>query len=526
MACDTLEEFKSLVTYRKSFNPDLQTAKSRPMKILVLEAFKFEKDQKNLLLALGAVGSGLLGELKGNAGKVKAEGMVSFVDDVVQVTLKSGQLSDSELKKALDWAQVKRVGKVGDGKPGAADDDDDAAEPAPLPARTAAASAGFMKAKAELEEFMKTRVAALQWHEAEIKTQQDAEKKIAEIEAVITGIEAKITAAQAKATQLSAEVKELRRDEKVAKYQKAVITKMEKAVTDQGVLIDALAKKIETQRKTLPALQLLAQKHGSSRHGAQTDMGLQARRAATGGITPDQSDNVHGVSEKRVDDPDGAKTPVNEVRWRKTSIKYVDEGNGKRKVVNATDVLKALLGDIKDMDSVATSTASKFLSHELEQEAVTRAIAMVKKNCIWTEVQDGEKWVPLNSVTVYVGAPNRSAGWGFAVQRKPEAPKMALDQANLAIEKFRNGAINEAEMLKQLDVTLVSVEEEYNGKKSSSVPMIKSARVTLGRTSGGWTSITHFPDPTATPPGWSLTGRFVRANPKAAKTSASSGDLA
>lgn len=522
MACDTLEEFRTLATYRKSFNPDLQIAKSRPMKFIVLEGFKFERDQKNLLLVLGTVASGLLDELKGHASKVKAEGMCSFVDNVVQVTLKSGQLSDSELKKGLEWATVKREGKVSDAKPGRSDDDD---EERPLPPRVASASAGFLKARADLEEFMKARVAALQWHENEIKTQQDAEKKITEIESVIAAIELKIAAAQTRATELTAEVKELRRDEKTAKYSKGAIVKLEKAVTDQGVLVDALSKKIETQRKTLPALGLLAQKHGSSRHGAQTDMGLQARRAATGGVSPDQSDNVHGVSEKRVDDPDGAKTPVAELKWRKTSIRYVKEGNGKRKVVNATEVLKAILTDIKEMDSVATSTASKFLSHELEKEAVDRAIAMVQKNCVWTEIEDGDKWLPLNSVTVYVGPPRTSAGWGFAVQRKADAPKVALEEANAAIEKFRAGTIDEAEMLKQLDVTLVAVEEEVGGKKSSSVPLVKSARVTLGRTSSGWTSITHFPDPTATPSGWTLKGRFVRANPKATKTTAPGGSL-
>jgi hypothetical protein len=45
--------------------------------------------------------------------------------------------------------------------------------------------------------------------------------------------------------------------------------------------------------------------------------------------------------------------------------------------------------------------------------------------------------------------------------------------------------------------------------------MVKSCRVTLGRTSSGWTSITHFPDGTATPAGWSLTGSVVRVNAKA-----------
>jgi hypothetical protein len=511
MPCDTLEEFKTLATYRKSFNPDLQTAKSRPVKLLVYEGFKFEKDQKNLLLVVGAIGAELAKQLKENAGKLKAEGTVAFVDDVVKVALKSGNFTDAELKKALEWAAVKRAGKVGD-EPAA---DEDAAPP-PLPPRTAAVSKAFLEAKAELETFMKERVAALVWHENEIQTQQQAEAKIVEVQAAITAFEQKITAANVKAKQLGNELKELKKDEKVAKYQKGQITKLEKQIEEQSTLVDALQKKIETQKRGLPQLQLLAQKHGSSRHGAQTDLGLQARRAATGGISPDQSDNVHGVSEKRVDDPEGAATSATEVRWRKTRIRYVEEADGKRKVVNATDVLKALLTDIKDMDAVSTSTASKFLSHELEKEAVDRALALVKDHCPWKEIEENGQWQPLNSVTVYLDTPRRAAGWGYALQRAPDTGKKALNAANLTLERFRNGTIDQAEMLKQLDVSFASATERLeDGSTSTSVPLVKSARVTVGRTSGGaWTSITHFPDPAATPPGWSIRGKFVRASAK------------
>lgn len=520
MACETLEEFQAVASYRKSFNADLQAAKSRPLKLVVLESFKFEKDAKHPALVLGAVSTALLEQLKKNAAKVKAEGKLAFTDNVVRVTLKSGTFTDGDLKKALEWAQVKREGVVGE---------DEAAEEEegeqPLQGKAAASSAEFLKAKSMLEEFMKTRVAAMEWHDAEIVTQQDAEKKVTEVEAVIAAFRVQITAAEAKAKSSASDLKDARADKEAAKYAKAAITRIEKAIAAQGVIVAALKVKIDAQERKLVPLRLLANKHGSSRHGAQTDLGLQARRAATGGITPDQKDNVHGVSEQRVDNSNGpVEAPVTQVKWNKTTIEVVEDVGGKRKIVNATEVLKAVLTEVKDMAAVSTSTASKFLSFELEKEAVDRAIAMVEKNCKWSEVEaEGGKWQPIDAITVYLGPPREKAGWGFAMARQG-VDKLALETANAVLEKFRQGRIDQKKMLADLDVAMVSIKEVVDGKESSSVPLVKSARVTVGRTGKGpWTSITHFPDPSATPAGWSLKGQFVRATPKDPKTAAPAG---
>jgi hypothetical protein len=553
MPCESLEEFKTLATYRKSFNGDLHMAKSRPVKFAVFDGFKFEKDQKQLLLVVGTIPNELRDALKKNAASLKATGLCSFAGGVVEVTLKSGKLTPTELERGLKHAGITKECKVADGSGGGAeesvdnDEADDEQPGRPLPPGLAKASATFQAANAQLEAFMKERVSALTWHDDQIKTQQDAERMVTQVNAAIQGFEDKIVDARTKSKNLANELKELAKDKEVAKYQKTQLTKLAKAVADQGVLIAALEQKIAAQRRLLPELELKANKHGSTRHGAQTDLSLQARRAATGGISPDQRDNVHGVSTPRVDDPDVAEpvqstkqvwkktanadgSPIDgtalkrELRWRNARITVVTK-DGEGAELDVPELHKAIITQVKDMDAVATSTASKFHSHELEREAVQRAIAKVSRECVWTEILDGETWKPLNSVTVYLGAPAKSVGWGMAMQRQTD-PKMALDKANVVIERFRQGKISQEAMLKELDVAMATVEEEVKGRKSVSVPMVKSARVTLGRTSAGWTSITHFPDPAATPPDWSLTGSFVRVNAKGPKVTAPRGSTA
>lgn len=518
MACDSLDEFRDLAKYRKSFNGDLQIARSKAVKLVVLEAFKFEKDQKGLALVLGAVPTELMNQLKGNATKIKAAGALEFVDNVVKVTLKSGSLADGDVKKALDLAQVKREFKlVAAGAEREADETEDEALPADgadLPPRLKGAGDTFHAAQKELEDFFRERSAAMKWHEGEIKTQQDAVKKIAEIRSAIDGLNTRIAAASLQAKNLRKDLKDLAKDAQVARYSKAQLTKLQKAIDAQDALEPKLRHQIELQERKLPELELLERKHGASRHGAQTDMALQARRAATGGVTPDQKDNIHGVSEARVSSPEDGEEALTELKWRSTKVKIKGAPGQPPQLVNSTEVVKALLVELDKLDGVNTDTSSKFHSHELEREAVQRATALVEKECKWTEVQEGADWKPLDSVTVYVGPPASSAGWGFSGTRRHD-PKMAVMEANKVIEKFRKGSITQEQLLDQLDVAMTTVQEVgRNGKTTSSVPMVKSARVTLGRTGKGWTSITHFPDSTATPPGWTLTGKTVRKDAK------------
>lgn len=526
MPCETIEEFKDIEAYRKSLNPDLLRAKTKPLKFVLFEAFKFGDGTKGPLMALGVVPAPVVADLKKLA-KVKAVGTCAFVDNVVQVTLKSGRLSQAEMEKALVTAKIKRACTVVTGEDASdeAEGEEDEHDPASssLPPDAVKAGEAFQAAQNALEDFIAKRVAALNWHNAEIKTQQDAVKKISALAETVRGLQAKIADAQAATRDLRESLREAQRDESVAKYQKRKITELENGMAKQAKLIESLQDKIKqatAQSKELT--DTFANKHGSSRHGAQTDLGLQARRAATGGTTPDQDDNVHGTSQQRgtVGD-DGSVTSLESLKWQKVTIEVQKDANGDvSKITNKADVIKHLLAE---GNRVATDTASKFHSHELEMEAVNRALAMVKRDCIWTEIKDGDEWKPLDTVTVYVGPPAKSAGWGFSMQRQGDAKK-TVAEANDILEKYRAGRISQQQMFDELDVAMMSVAGlDAKGKPLGSVPMVKSVRVTLKRVAKGWTSITHFPDPTATPPGWTLTGSFVRKDARSPQVAAPRG---
>jgi hypothetical protein len=147
-----------------------------------------------------------------------------------------------------------------------------------------------------------------------------------------------------------------------------------------------------------------------------------------------------------------------------------------------------------------------FVSHVLEKEAVERALAIANA-CPWTEWKDGDDWKPIETITIVLGKPKKLAGWGYAVARNVDAKKVLLD-ANAVIERFRNGTIDQTDMLKGLDTSFATADD-------GSVPLVKEVRVTLGMMGGSWSSITHFPS-AGEAIGWSLTGKTVRKNAKAA----------
>jgi len=517
MACDTFDDFTDLAKYRQSFMGDLQIAKSKAIKLVMLEAFEF-KSEKGFAMVLGAVPTAMMDQLKKKAGKVKASGALALVDGVLKVTVKSGKLVDSDMKKALELARVKReftIAAVGEEREADETEDEDLPSGEPvLPPKLKGAGEAFITAQNQLVEFFKVRYEAMQWHEGQIKTQQDATNKIAEIEKGVADLRLSIAAAEKKKADLGKELKQLTKDE-VTKFAKGGLVRLQKAITDQEKLVTKLTNDIAKLERGLPDLKVLAAKHGSSRHGAQTDVSLQARRAATGGITPDQRDNVHGVSESRVDDQGNALV---EVTWNSSVKIKLNKKKGAQDVLNGADIHKALITEVSKLDKVDTNTASKFHSHELEREAVERATAKVTKECIWSEILEGTEWKPLDTVTVYVGPPRKGPGWGFSYVRPAEIAKTAVDAANVAIERYRKGGTQE-QLLKDLNVVMTTVKEsDKQGKQiDSQVPMVKTCRVTLKRVGKGWTSITHFPDPTATPAGWSLSGQAVRLNAKGPK---------
>jgi hypothetical protein len=240
MPCETLTDFKLIDTYRKSFNGDLQMAKSKPAKLAAFDGFKFD-DHKGLLLVVGTIANALRDELRKNASSLKATGLCSFTDSVVRVTVKSGKLTHGELEKALALATVKRKCEVVDAE-GAADDaeDNDEAErehdSAPLPPGLAKVSASFHGATKALEAFMAERLPALEWHDSEIKTQQDATRKLAEIKATIVAFNQTIIAARQRAKQLGDELNAEMKDPN-SKFDKTAAKALVRAVAVQNAII-------------------------------------------------------------------------------------------------------------------------------------------------------------------------------------------------------------------------------------------------------------------------------------------------
>jgi hypothetical protein len=356
-----------------------------------------------------------------------------------------------------------------------------------------------------MQDFMRLTAEATAWHDREIKTQQDAEKKLPDAQAKVDAFNGKLAELETRIQGHEAEIqKQQRAIDGATAYTQGAKRKAEIELAKQQDAIAKLRAQIAKIRsgeafQNLEKLTREANKHGSARHGAQTGVELQARRAATGGITPDQADNPHGVSGSRVDGAGAARATV---KWNKATFHYETQPDGKRKIVNLQEVLKQLA---EETSIAKTSKSSMFISHVLEKEAVERALAIVKAQCPWTEYLDGSTWKPLDTVTVVLGKPRKLAGWGYAVGRDIDAKKTLVD-ANQVIERFRDGKIDVDQMLEGLDVSFATAAD-------GSVPLVKEARVTLQRMGNAWSSLTHFPSAGETV-GWSLTGRTVRKSAK------------
>lgn len=381
----------------------------------------------------------------------------------------------------------------------------EAAEPQPL-----ADNPAFAQALQAMQAMVKARAEATRWHEAEIKTQQDAEKLLPQAQASVNLLTARADAVQQRIAQCEQAIAQLETDiANASKYTPGVRKKAQADILKHRGDIKKMQGAVATIRADpsfakLQELETLAHKHGSSRHGAQTGMEMQARRAATGGISPDQADNPHGVSMSRKDEHDADRLSIS---WGAVKLTWEELPDGKRKVIDRDKVLKSAVLQAETR-LAKTRQSSLFHSPELEKQAVDRAMAIVKGQCPWTEIQTAPGvWGPLDTVTVVLGPPKGAVGWGWAVERKVDAKKV-LTSANSSLEKFRDGRIDQDALLAELDVVLSTADD-------GSVPMVKQARVTLKRAGTAWTSLTHFPS-AGDAPGWSLEGKTVRATPTGA----------
>ena len=219
--------------------------------------------------------------------------------------------------------------------------------------------------------------------------------------------------------------------------------------------------------------------HGTSRHGTQTGMDRQARRAATAdGVTPEQPDNPTGVTQSVV--------------WNKVKITYTEE-NGKRVVENREKLAQTLATEISNTQ-FSGGNASMWASPVLEKEAYDKAMVVGRKLMGYTHYATGDTssagMVATNftSLTVVLDEPTSGPGWGYAVTRKGTAIDPVL--ATAVLKKFEEGDITLDKLFQNLNVELI---EKPN---KGGVMMVPRCKVVLTRATetDDWKLKTHYPD--------------------------------
>lgn len=458
MPCDTLAEFRDLATYRKSFNGDLMMAKSRPQKFYYFESFPFEAT-KGPLLVLGKIDKTLLDELKKLGKTIKAKGLCSFKDNVVELTVTDGKIDDAQIKKALAHAQVRREATINTGDADRPEHKFKDKEKGPTLAEP---SEKFVKARAELQKLM-DKSDAQGWNDRDMKRGSDAEDKITEVERFIRQVDAAITEAEGPTRLLANQLNVEAKDPRAALY-KAEFDATRKLLARQATLVKEAEKEVADLRRRLISLKLLAK-----------DFALRER--------------------------------VVELRLRSATLKYSLHADKTKTLHNEKDVQKALGAEVLKLAGASKETASKFLNPELEKEAVARAIAVAQKECPWTEIQTDGRWGPLAAMVVFVGKPAASQGWNFV--DKPDLAADAMKVVADLLGEFRDGKFSPSDLKSKIDAAMVELDQQVKGTKPKAA-MIRSARVTLAREGGRWASVSHYPDRSAVPPGWNLKGKPVR----------------
>ncbi len=219
--------------------------------------------------------------------------------------------------------------------------------------------------------------------------------------------------------------------------------------------------------------------HGTARHGAQTGLDRQARRAATqDGVTPEQTDNPTGVSQT--------------IEWNKVKITYTEE-DGKRVVADREKVAQTLATEISNTQ-FSGGVGSSWANPVLEKEAVDKALAVGRKLAGYTHYTTGNTsstgMVATNftNLTVVLDEPTSGPGWGYAVTRKGTAVDPVV--ATAVLKKFEKGDMTLNKLFSDLNVELI---EKPN---KGGVLMVPRCKVILTRATetDDWKLKTHYPD--------------------------------
>lgn len=267
---------------------------------------------------------------------------------------------------------------------------------------------------------------------------------------------------------------------------------MNDLATQQGFL-DTAVREVQGLQIAIADAFAVRNRHGSGRHGAQTGLEQQARRAGTGGTTADQDGNEMGLSRDHYDEDTG--NPVQKITWNKVDVKWTEGENGQRVVT--TQAKELVLAAESRFQS--TDKSSWFLSPALEKEAVDRAVKAAKDQVDFDEVWDNG-WRPLDSIAIVVGKPAKAKGYGHGVRLAGGTTPLAT--ANQLLDQFRRGKLTPDELLKALHTELRS---EGVGKGATLLPHV---RVVLKRGGSGWKPLTWFP--TDEPVGCMEAGAWAR----------------
>jgi hypothetical protein len=348
-----------------------------------------------------------------------------------------------------------------------------------------------------LKALMDARVEGLKWQKVEIQKVVDAHGMIAKFKASYDKhkeeTEKRIRDATTRRQELKDEIAYMRSDKQTKKKTLEIQIRMQEKV------LAALNPEIEKAEKELVDLEekfegqkrryaVDANKHGTGRHGAHTGFEQQARRAATGGMTADQQENVWGTS--------GGDTALT---WQGLRVEWENlvDKNGWRLGRRLKDeaAVKSRLNWCNTM------TSSSFLGPELEKEAVEMAAAIVNK-ITWDQVRDGpdDEWMDLTRVLIQVGPPKKNKtfkGWGISVSSMSET-KLSISDALDALSKFTDGELTPDALLRKLEVAV-----DGEGK------IQPHATVMFDRKGATWVNTSQYP--ADAPVGWSLQGKLVRS---------------
>jgi hypothetical protein len=226
--------------------------------------------------------------------------------------------------------------------------------------------------------------------------------------------------------------------------------------------------------------QLKGAGHGTSRHGAQTGLGRQARRAASdSAVTPDQTDNPSGAPQM--------------LSWNKVQFTYTEQ-DGKRVVAKRKMVATRLAG-VAMAGGPQTSKGSMWATPVLEKLAYDTALKHANAMKAYTHyIKANGQRNEFLKFTAHVAAPGGQPGWGFSIERTSNTIDDAT--ADAILQDFENGRLTHDEMYREMGVKLAG--------KGASGEYIRYATVVFTRTAPGaaWNLLTMYPNGDKTSQYW------------------------